>query len=100
MAAISRWTSALGVTALFAMLAAAERLRPLRHAVETGTRRVARNVSLAGIWFAVLAALQTPLLDAVTRWSAARHFGLLHLVVLPRALHVAVALLLFDYTLW
>ena len=100
MTEISRWTAGLGLGAFFFVLIAAEYLRPLRPPVEPKPRRLARNGTLAGVWLAALAALQTPLLDAATRWAGEHRFGLLHLVTLPRAAQVVVALLLFDYTLW
>jgi sterol desaturase/sphingolipid hydroxylase (fatty acid hydroxylase superfamily) len=99
-AAISRWTAGLGLSGYFIVVLAAERAWPLRAAVESKARRLVRNTALAGVWLAALAALQTPLLVAVTQWSAERRFGLLHLVPLPPAVEAVVALVLFDYTLW
>ena len=88
------------VGALFLLLLVLEGLRPLRPSVEPKPRRVARNLTLAGLGTAVLTLLQMPLLVPVAEWARARHLGLLHQFALPRAVEVLAAVLLLDYTLW
>jgi sterol desaturase/sphingolipid hydroxylase (fatty acid hydroxylase superfamily) len=90
----------LGIAAVFAALLALEGRRPLRGLVEPKARRVARNLGVAGLGVAVLNLLQTPLLVPVADWARRESVGLLHWVALPRAVEVAAAVLLLDYTLW
>jgi sterol desaturase/sphingolipid hydroxylase (fatty acid hydroxylase superfamily) len=88
------------IGALFAALLVLERVRPLRPAVEPKPRRVARNLGLAGLGLATLSLLQAPLLLPVAEWARREHVGLLNWATLPRAVEVAAAVLLLDYTLW
>jgi sterol desaturase/sphingolipid hydroxylase (fatty acid hydroxylase superfamily) len=68
--------------------------------MEPKPRRVGRNLGLAGIGIAILTLLQTPLLMPAAAWARREHVGLLNWVTLPRAVEVAAAVLLLDYTLW
>jgi sterol desaturase/sphingolipid hydroxylase (fatty acid hydroxylase superfamily) len=88
------------VGAFFLLLLVLEGLRPLRRSVERKPRRVARNLTLAGLGTAVLTLLQMPLLLPVAEWARARDLGLLHQVELPAAVETVAAVLLLDYTLW
>ena len=80
----------------FAILFAFERIRPLRRAVEAWPRRVARNLTVGGIAFAVVFPIQLALLVPLSR----RGFGVLHMFAMPAALRTALAVVLLDYTLW
>ena len=88
------------IAAFFLLLLVLEGLRPLRRTVERKPRRVARNLTLAGLGTAVLTLAQTPLLLPVAEWARARDLGLLHRVDLPPAVETVAAVLLLDYTLW
>ena len=66
----------------FAILFAFERIRPLRRAVEAWPRRVARNLTVGGIAFAVVFPIQLALLVPLSR----REFGVLHVIAMPAAL--------------
>src|SRR5688500_18085793 len=88
------------VAAFFLLLLVLEGWRPLRRTVEGKPRRVARNLTIAGLGTAVLTLLQTPLLLPVAEWARARNLGLLHQVELPPAAETVAAVLLLDYTLW
>jgi sterol desaturase/sphingolipid hydroxylase (fatty acid hydroxylase superfamily) len=88
------------VAALFLLLLGLEGLRPLRRSVERKPRRVARNLTLAGLGTAALTLLQMPLLLPVAEWARGRNLGLLHQVDLPPAVETVAAVLLLDYTLW
>jgi len=92
-------TPALG-TAVFLALLLAERLRPLRQSVESKPRRVARNLAVGGLSFALIGLLQTPLVLPVSEWVARRGVGLAQLVPGPAALRVVLAVVVLDYTLW
>jgi sterol desaturase/sphingolipid hydroxylase (fatty acid hydroxylase superfamily) len=85
---------------LFLVFLLLEGRRPLRRAVEPRPRRVARNLGIAGLALAVLNLLQAPLLVPVAGWARREHVGLLNWVTLPRAVEVAAAMVLLDYTLW
>ena len=94
------WAAA-GATALaFLVFLALETIRPLRRRREPRFRRAARNLTAGGISLAVVTVLQTPFLVPAVRWAAAHRFGLLNLVSLPRAVEIALAIVLLDYTLW
>jgi sterol desaturase/sphingolipid hydroxylase (fatty acid hydroxylase superfamily) len=88
------------VAVTFMLLLLLERLRPLRRSVESKPRRVARNLAVGAISFAVTFPLQLALLVPLSRWVTARHVGLLQTMAMPWALRVALAAVLLDYTLW
>ncbi|HEX8170183.1 MAG TPA: sterol desaturase family protein [Thermoanaerobaculia bacterium] len=88
------------IAAAFVVLVAAETLRPLRRSVEPKPRRVVRNLTTGAVSLALMTLLQAPLLLPVVRWTESHRIGLLQLVVWPRWIELAVALLLLDYTLW
>src|SRR4051812_20774016 len=90
-------TAAL-VGGAFAVLAFAERRRPLRKRVEPDFPRVARNAAMGALALAVTELMQTALIEPATRRT--RRFGLLNHLRLPKPLHLAVSVILLDYTLW
>ena len=92
--------SAVVVVGGYVLVLAAEMLRPLRERVEPKLRRVVRNFTNAGVSFAILTLLQAPLLVPVAKWTADRHIGLLNLMPMPKGLHLILAIVLMDYTLW
>ena len=94
------WIIPAFVVGVFLILLAIEGRRPLRGRREPKLRRVGRNLAAAGIGFAVIQLLQTPLLIPVSEWTMSRRFGLLNLAGASGWLRVAVAALLLDYTLW
>ncbi len=59
-----------------------------------------RNLTVAGISAALLTLIQVPLLAPLASWTERAGFGLLHHVALPRAVEIALAVVLLDYTLW
>ena len=92
--------TAIVIVIVFGLMLLLERFRPLRRTVENKMRRVARNVTLGGIAFAVATLLQIPLLVPLSRWMLAHHIGLLNMMALPVAVNVIAAVVLLDYTLW
>jgi sterol desaturase/sphingolipid hydroxylase (fatty acid hydroxylase superfamily) len=82
------------------VLLIAERFAPLRRAVESKLRRVARNLSAGGVSLAVMSVAQAPLLRPVAAWIVRGRIGLLQHVQCPRWGAVMVAVVLLDYTLW
>jgi sterol desaturase/sphingolipid hydroxylase (fatty acid hydroxylase superfamily) len=95
----SRLGTLLVGTALLALLVG-ETLRPLRRQREPRAVRTGRNLVMAGLSAAAVAALQRPLLDPVARRVEERKLGLLNLCRLPRPIRLAAGVLLLDYTLW
>jgi sterol desaturase/sphingolipid hydroxylase (fatty acid hydroxylase superfamily) len=94
------WIAASATAAAFLLFLAWESLRPLRRQRESKLRRVARNFTAGGMALAVVTLLQTPFLVPIARWAAARRFGLLNLIELPRPVAIVLAVVLLDYTLW
>jgi len=89
------------VAAAFLATSAAETLWPLRRRrLEPRLRRVARNLSMAGVSLGVTELLHFPVLLPVAAWVKANGFGLLNLAPLSAAARLALGVLLLDYTLW
>ncbi|HVT42806.1 MAG TPA: sterol desaturase family protein [Thermoanaerobaculia bacterium] len=91
-------TAVVGGTFLIALIS--ETIRPLRGSVEPKFQRIVRNLTTGGISLAVLTFLQAPLLIPAAQWAAERRIGLLNLIELPHSVEIAIAIVLFDYTLW
>jgi len=77
-----------------------ERFAPLRRSVESKLRRVARNLTVGGVSLALMTLLQAPVLHPLASWIVRNRVGLLQAVSWPRWIETAVAIILFDYTLW
>ena len=88
------------IAIVFATMLVAERLRPLRRTVEPKPRRIARNLLTGATAYAVVTLLGAPLLVPLSRWVMSRHIGILNLAGATGAAHVALAIVLLDYTLW
>jgi sterol desaturase/sphingolipid hydroxylase (fatty acid hydroxylase superfamily) len=84
----------------FVLFTALEVVWPLRRSVEPKLRRLVRNLTIGGVSYALMTFTQAPLLTPLTAWVERSGIGLLGLVQLPRAVEVAIAVLLLDYTLW
>jgi sterol desaturase/sphingolipid hydroxylase (fatty acid hydroxylase superfamily) len=96
---------ALAITAaviaiVFGAMLILEHLRPLRSSVEPKLRRNLRNLGVGAIAVALATILQLPLLVPLSRWVLQRRIGLLHRTELSPAVHVILAVVLLDYTLW
>lgn len=94
------WLVPAVAAATFVPLVAFELLRPLRPEAEPKARRVVRNLVIAATAFGVIGLLQAPALRSLWALMEERRIGLLNLVEWPRAVEVAVAVVLLDYTLW
>jgi sterol desaturase/sphingolipid hydroxylase (fatty acid hydroxylase superfamily) len=77
-----------------------ERRRPLRRPVESKLERDARNLAVAGVAAVTLRLVERPVVRSLTALVERRRIGLLKRVALPRALEVALAVVLLDYTLY
>jgi len=82
------------------LISVAERVAPLRRARERRAVRLARNLTLAALAFAVAAALQSAFLLPVSAWAIERRVGLLGRLNPGSPLRFVAAFLLLDYTLW
>ena len=77
-----------------------ERKRPLRKETEPKLRRIARNITMAGLSALTIQAVETPVVSPLAHWVGRERVGLLKLRALPRWLEVAFAVGLMDYTLF
>jgi sterol desaturase/sphingolipid hydroxylase (fatty acid hydroxylase superfamily) len=84
----------------FGLLVLAERIAPLRRAVESKLRRIVRNLTAGGVSLALMSLLQAPVLQPVAAWIVRDRIGLLQRVQWPRWLETLLAIVLLDYTLW
>jgi sterol desaturase/sphingolipid hydroxylase (fatty acid hydroxylase superfamily) len=88
------------VAGAFLVLTALERRRPLRRARESKWRHVSRNIVFAGAAAATVNLLERPVVEPLATVVERRRCGLLYLCRLPRPLHVVLAIVLLDYTLY
>ncbi|HYG10252.1 MAG TPA: sterol desaturase family protein [Pyrinomonadaceae bacterium] len=97
---IPDWIGASLAVGAFGALVWLERRRPLRRAVESKLERDARNLAVAGVAAAALQFAERPVAERLTALVERRQVGLLKQVALPRALEIALAVVLLDYTLY
>lgn len=88
------------VAGVFVVLTWQERRRPLRKRLESGARHGVRNLAVAGVGALTMAALESPLIQPLTRLVEQRRWGLLGRLPLPVWAKHAVALVLMDYTFY
>lgn len=88
------------IGASFVILTALERRRPLRREQESKWRRVSRNLVFAGLAATTVNLLERPVVQPLARVAERRRWGLLYGRNLPVPLHIALALVLLDYTLY
>jgi sterol desaturase/sphingolipid hydroxylase (fatty acid hydroxylase superfamily) len=88
------------VVSTFLALTWLERRWPLRREVEPKGRRLSRNLAVATLSAVVVRYAELPLVLPLAALVAERRWGVLGLVGLPVSAEVAVALVLFDYTLY
>ena len=91
---------ALILVGLFLLLLFLQRKFPLRHQNFSALRRFVRNIlfSAPGFALARISLIPFPLLTAM--WAGQQHFGLLHLIPIPRWLAITLGVLLMDYVYW
>ena len=82
------------------MLTALERRVPLRRAREAKWRHVSRNMVFAGAAAATVNLLERPVVEPLARMVQRRRYGLLYVRRLPPPLHLILAVVLLDYTLY
>ena len=84
----------------FLVLTALERRRPLRRVREAKWRHVSRNIVFAGAAAATVNLLERPIVEPLANMVERRRWGVLYVHRLPRSLHVILAVVLLDYTLY
>jgi sterol desaturase/sphingolipid hydroxylase (fatty acid hydroxylase superfamily) len=94
------WLSAPLIVGAFGVLLWYEYRRPLRRAVESKCRRMARNLTVAVVSAVALQIAERPVINPLTTVVAQRRWGVLPRLQLPRWMEPALALLLLDYTLY
>jgi sterol desaturase/sphingolipid hydroxylase (fatty acid hydroxylase superfamily) len=84
----------------FVVLTALERRRPLRRVREAKWRHVSRNIVFAGAAAATVHLLERPVVEPLARMVQRRRFGLFYVRRLPPPLHLILAVVFLDYTLY
>jgi len=75
-------------------------MRPLRRQKEPKLRRMARNLTFAGLGAATIELLQIPILVPISAWVVRERIGLLHWLGLSGWARTLAGIVLLDYTLW
>lgn len=94
------WLSGALVLGTFAAVLWFEVKRPLRRQYQNKLKRDTRNLTMAAMSAAAISALETPLVQRLSRTAHQRSWGLLKLFKLPHWAEVGLAVLLLDYTLY
>ena len=84
----------------FVALTALERRRPLRRVREAKWRHVSRNIVFAGIAAATVNLVERPVVEPLATMVERRRYGLLYVRRLPPPLHLILAVVFLDYTLY
>jgi sterol desaturase/sphingolipid hydroxylase (fatty acid hydroxylase superfamily) len=84
----------------FLILTALERRRPLRRVREAKWRHVSRNIVFAGAAAATVNLLERPVVEPLAHAIERRRWGLLYGCRVPRPLHLILAVVLLDYTMY
>src|SRR6476659_438894 len=90
----------LVVGGTFIVLTALERRRPLRRVREVKWRHVSRNIVFGGAAAATVNLLERPVVEPLARMVQRRRYGLLYMRRLPPPLHLILAVVFLDYTLY
>jgi sterol desaturase/sphingolipid hydroxylase (fatty acid hydroxylase superfamily) len=94
------WLTPALAIGVFALLAWAERRRPLRRRVESELPRAATNLGMGAAAAAASAIIGGPLVGRVLRQTESRKLGLLHALPLGDVARLVAGVVLLDYTLW
>ncbi|MDT8389943.1 MAG: sterol desaturase family protein [Lentisphaeria bacterium] len=96
---LKTWMPLIAV-ALFALLFAAERLRPLRQTTRSARGRLVTNGVVVALALGVGAVTVAPTTMALLAWTRSAELGLLHVLALPAPLSVAAGILLLDLSFY
>lgn len=97
---IPGWLQSALVAGAFAGIFIWEIARPLRREVEGKTRRLPRNLAVAGLGAITVHLAEAPIVEPLARRVHRQRMGLLPRLNLPRWLETCLAVLLLDYTLY
>src|SRR5262245_33093964 len=95
-----RLLAPLVVGGAFVVLTALERRVPLRRVREAKWRHVSRNIVFAGAAAATVNLLERPVVEPLAKMIQRRRYGLLYVCRLPPPLHLILAVVFLDYTLY
>lgn len=90
----------LFVGGAFVVLTIFERRRPFRHAQESKLRHVSRNLVFAGLAAVTVNLGERPIVQPLASAVERRQLGLLHAIQLPAPVHMMLAVVLLDYSLY
>lgn len=90
----------IALPAAVGLLVWLEKRRPLRKEIELKAVRRKRNLLMVGTASAAMVLVEQPVINRLTKFVEKNNFGLLKIFKLPRALEIALAILLLDYTLY
>jgi sterol desaturase/sphingolipid hydroxylase (fatty acid hydroxylase superfamily) len=82
------------------LLFVGERFFPLRKATRSLLARLLVNLAISVLTFITAVGLLQPAVHSALRWSAAKSFGVVHLVALPSPIAFVLSLLLMDLTFY
>lgn len=94
------WVGAVAIVGTTIAVAWLERRRPLRPRTEPPGDHTARNLAAAVLSAATIRAVETPVVEPLSRIVHQRGWGLVPRLRLPPALEVAATVVLLDYTLY
>jgi len=97
---IAGWFRVALVASTFAGIFVWEIARPLRREVEGKTRRLPRNLAVAGLAAITVHFVEAPVVEPLARRVHQRRMGLLPRLRLPGWLDTCAAVLLLDYTMY
>lgn len=90
----------LSATAWFLVLFLTEAKRPLRRNIEPKSRRLAKNMAIAGLTGLLLQCIEIPLTAPLSRRVERKRLGLLNQVRMPFWARLVASIALLDYTLY
>jgi sterol desaturase/sphingolipid hydroxylase (fatty acid hydroxylase superfamily) len=88
------------LVAMGVLLFVGERFFPLRKATRSLLARLLVNLAISVLTFITAVGLLQPAVHSALRWSAAKSFGVVHLVALPSPIAFVLSLLLMDLTFY
>jgi sterol desaturase/sphingolipid hydroxylase (fatty acid hydroxylase superfamily) len=77
-----------------------ERKFPLRHSVDPGPRRLARNVATGALTAAAVSSIERPVVTRLSRATEERGWGIVPRLFRSKRVRTAIAIALMDYTLY
>lgn len=95
-----KWLGAILSVGTFAVLYYFERRNPLRKQIEPKILNASRDLAIAAGAGLAINTFEKPVTNRLTKFVEEKRFGLLKIVLLPKWLETALAVVLLDYTLY